>query len=151
MALHRWSRSSSTTPVFLVPNPTGVQEVVSTSGADDELAVYSVYGRQAISSGSNVTPFGFQGSYTDSTGLIYLINRYYDPAADQLLSIDADVATTDQPYVYTGDDPLNSEDPLGLSPSATEALTRRNKGVRRTTRSRKRTPFSRQCGGSQRP
>jgi hypothetical protein len=31
------------------------------------------------------------------------------------LSIDPDVAETDQPYVFTNDDPLNSEDPLGLA------------------------------------
>ena len=43
-----------------------------------------------------------------------IINRYYDPATDQFLSIDPDVATTDQPYVFTNDDPLNAEDPLGL-------------------------------------
>jgi uncharacterized protein RhaS with RHS repeats len=42
------------------------------------------------------------------------INRYYDPATDQFLSIDPDVATTDQPYLFTGDDPLNATDPLGL-------------------------------------
>jgi hypothetical protein len=43
-----------------------------------------------------------------------VINRYYDPTTDQFLSIDPDVATTDQPYVFTNDDPLNAEDPLGL-------------------------------------
>jgi hypothetical protein len=42
------------------------------------------------------------------------INRYYDPSTDQFLSIDPDVATTDQPYVFTNDDPLNAEDPTGL-------------------------------------
>ena len=41
------------------------------------------------------------------------INRYYDPTTDQFLSIDRDVATTDQPYVFTNDDPLNATDPLG--------------------------------------
>ena len=87
------------------------------SGATDELAIYSVYGKQTVSSGSKVTPFGSQGSYTDSTGLIYLINRYYDPTTDQFLSIDPDVAATDQPYVFTNDDPLNAEDPLGCSDS----------------------------------
>jgi hypothetical protein len=30
------------------------------------------------------------------------------------LSVDPDVAATDQPYVFTNDDPLNAEDPLGL-------------------------------------
>jgi RHS repeat-associated protein len=113
--------SSGATAVFLVANQTGVQGVYSSSGASDELAIYSPYGKQTIESGSNVTPFGFQGSYTDPTGLIYLVNRYYDPTTDQFLSIDTAVAETDQPYIYSGDDPLNSTDPLGLSP-ATNAL-----------------------------
>jgi RHS repeat-associated protein len=43
-----------------------------------------------------------------------VINRYYDPTTDQFLSIDPVVAQTDQPYVFTNDDPLNAEDPLGL-------------------------------------
>jgi RHS repeat-associated protein len=64
--------------------------------------------------GSSVTKFGFQGSWTDGTGLLFLINRYYDPATAQFLSIDPDVATTGQPYSYTGDDPLNATDPMGL-------------------------------------
>jgi len=33
---------------------------------------------------------------------------------NQFISIDPDVAQTDQPYVFTNDDPLNMEDPLGL-------------------------------------
>jgi RHS repeat-associated protein len=117
--------SSGTSVSYLVSNQTGVQGAYNGSGSSlgavQEMAVYSVYGVQSISLGSKITPFGFQGSYTDPTGLIYLINRYYDPSIGQFLSIDPDVATTDQPYLYTGDDPLNAEDPLGLSP-ATNAL-----------------------------
>ena len=45
------------------------------------------------------------------------INRYYDPTTDEFLSIDPDVTQTDQPYVFTNDDPLNAEDPLGLNQS----------------------------------
>jgi hypothetical protein len=41
------------------------------------------------------------------------INRYYDPSTDQFLSVDPDVQATDQPYVFTNDDPLNATDPLG--------------------------------------
>jgi hypothetical protein len=44
-----------------------------------------------------------------------LVGRYYDPATDQFLSVDPDVAETMQPYAFTGDDPLNATDPLGLS------------------------------------
>ena len=42
------------------------------------------------------------------------VDRYYDPSTDQFLSIDPDVAETGEPYAYTGDDPLNATDPLGL-------------------------------------
>jgi hypothetical protein len=45
-----------------------------------------------------------------------VINRYYDPTTDQFLSIDPDVADTNQPYVFTNDDPLNVEDPMGEDP-----------------------------------
>ena len=44
-----------------------------------------------------------------------VVNRYYDPTTDQFLSIDPDVPTTGQPYVFTNDDPLNGVDPLGLA------------------------------------
>lgn len=55
-----------------------------------------------------------QGGYTDPSTLVYFIDRYYDPATDQFLSVDPDVAETGQPYAFTGDDPLNATDPLGL-------------------------------------
>jgi hypothetical protein len=51
------------------------------------------------------------------------INRYYDPTTDQFLSIDPDVAITDQPYVFTNDDPLNAEDPIGMDPNRGELET----------------------------
>lgn len=120
------STSGSTTSVlYLVPSPSGVRAVINSAGSLQELALYSPYGTQYVASGSNVTPFGFQGSYTDSgvlmpsgssagTGLIYLINRYYDPSIDQFISVDPLVSNTGQPYVFTGADPLNSTDPLGL-------------------------------------
>jgi len=44
------------------------------------------------------------------------INRYYDPATDQFLSIDPLVAQTGQAYVFTNDNPLNAEDAAGLMP-----------------------------------
>jgi len=43
-----------------------------------------------------------------------VVDRYYDPTTDQFLSVDPDVVETGQPYAYTGDDPLNATDPLGL-------------------------------------
>jgi RHS repeat-associated protein len=48
------------------------------------------------------------------TGLIYLTNRYYDPAAASFLNRDPLVGLTHAPYTYAGDDPINNKDPLGL-------------------------------------
>jgi RHS repeat-associated protein len=90
-----------------------VQGVYSSAGAIQELATYSPYGVQTISIGTRVTPFGFQGSYTDTTGLIYVVSRYYDPTTDQFLSVDPMVDSTNQPYVFVNDNPLNACDPLG--------------------------------------
>ena len=105
---------SGSTAKFIVANQTGVQGVYSSSGSTLEMALYSVYGLQTISSGTDQTAFGFQGSYTDATGLMYLINRYYDAATQQFMSIDPWAMISGQPYVFTGDNPLNITDPLGL-------------------------------------
>lgn len=102
---------------FLASTQSGVQVAFDHAGSKDVLdqqTEYTTYGAPVIQSGSVVSKFGYQGSYTDSSGLIYLINRYYDPSTDQFLSVDPDVAETGQPYAFTGDDPLNATDPLGL-------------------------------------
>lgn len=63
-----------------------------------------------------VPPVGYAGGYTDSeSGLIYLINRYYDPPTGTFLSVDPLVAQTSQPYFYGGDNTVNLTDPTGSS------------------------------------
>jgi RHS repeat-associated protein len=60
-----------------------------------------------------ITPWGYAGGYTDPDGLIYLINRYYDPKTGQFTSVDPEADTTLAPYAYTGGDPVNATDPTG--------------------------------------
>ena len=86
----------------------------ASNGTLQEEASYSTYGVQAITTGSKVTPFGFKGSYSDPTGLLYMENRYYDPSTGQFISLDPDVQSTGQPYSYANDDPVNASDPSGL-------------------------------------
>jgi RHS repeat-associated protein len=100
---------------YLASTPSGVQAVFDSSGILKEQAVYTTYGVRILQANTSVvTPFGFQGSYTDASGLIYLIHRYYTPQIAQFISVDPELATTGQPYAFTSDNPLNSEDPLGL-------------------------------------
>jgi RHS repeat-associated protein len=110
----------------VAPAGANVSDVTVTYAALQEQAAYSVFGTQVIQQGTDVTPFGFQGSYADSSGLIYLIDRYYDPATDQFLSVDPLVSQTGQPYAFTGDDPLNATDPLGLCPRHRHCPSRSN-------------------------
>ncbi len=48
------------------------------------------------------------------TGFQYLRARYYDPATGQFLSRDPITALTQEPYGYTGGNPVNNTDPIGL-------------------------------------
>jgi RHS repeat-associated protein len=75
---------------------------------------YSPYGELTARTGAAATPLLYDGQYTDTdTGLIYLRARSYDPVPAQFLSIDPDLEATHEPYAYTGDDPLNRQDPAG--------------------------------------
>jgi RHS repeat-associated protein len=49
--------------------------------------------------------------HPDGSGLS--VNRYYDPATGQFLSVDPLVDETDQAYGYTGGDPVINSDPSG--------------------------------------
>jgi RHS repeat-associated protein len=108
---------STGTIVYLVADSLGsVRGVATSSGSLSASADYDAWGDPETTGGlSSFTPFGFAGAYTDPTGTIYLINRYYDPQTGQFLSIDPKVQQTLEAYLYVGDDPVNGADPMGLA------------------------------------
>ena len=58
---------------------------------------------------------GYSGNWTDElTGLVYLRARDYDPSTGQFLSVDPAVSSTQQPYAYANNSPLDRTDPTGL-------------------------------------
>ncbi len=107
---------TSGTVTYLVSDSLGsVRGTVSSSGSVTGTTNYDAWGNPESSGGlTGTTPFGFAGGYTDPTGLVYLINRYYDPQTGQFTSVDPLVAQTLQPYAYAGGDPVSSSDPTGL-------------------------------------
>ena len=102
--------------VYLVADSLGsVRGAVASSGSLSGSVDYDAWGNPETAGGlGSYTPFGFAGAYTDLSGVVYLIGRYYDPATGQFLSVDPLVAQTQQAYVYVEDDPVNAIDPTGL-------------------------------------
>jgi RHS repeat-associated protein len=109
---------STGTIQYLVGDALGsVRGVVSSSGALTATTSYDAWGNPETTGGlSAYTPFGFAGGYTDSTGLSYFVNRYYDPKTGDFVNVDPDVTTTAMAYSYAGDDPVDVNDPLGEDP-----------------------------------
>jgi RHS repeat-associated protein len=105
---------------YLVHDTLGsVRGIVTSSGALAASASYDAWGNPQTAGGlSSYTPFGYAGGYTDPTGLIYLTNRYYDPATGQFLSADPEVRSTQEPYGYAYANPVSNSDPSGLRDTA---------------------------------
>lgn len=101
---------------YLVSDSLGsVRGVVSSSGSLTSSVNYDAWGNPETAGGlTSYTPFGFAGGYTDPSGLVYLIARYYDPATGQFLSVDPLVPETRAAFVYAEDDPVTVTDPTGL-------------------------------------
>ncbi|MGC2169273.1 MAG: DUF6531 domain-containing protein [Acidimicrobiales bacterium] len=109
-------KMSSGTVKYLVSDALGsVRGVVSSTGSLSSSTSYTARGAPETTGGlTSSTPFGFAGAYTDSTKLLYLENRYYDPSTGMFFTVDPDVGETGESYSYGNDDPIDQSDPLGL-------------------------------------
>lgn len=107
---------STGAPTYLITDNQGsVRATANAVGAVTGTISYDPWGDPRTRGGlSATTPFGFTGSYIDTTGLEYLIHRYYDPSTGQFISQDPLLDMTRSPYGYSADDPINQSDPLGL-------------------------------------
>jgi RHS repeat-associated protein len=108
---------STGTVTYLVTDLLGsVRGTVNSGGSLTGTTAYDAWGNPLTSGGlTATTPFGYAGSYTDATGLVYLLNRYYDPVTGQFTSVDPLVDTTGQPYAYADGNPVIVTDPDGRS------------------------------------
>ena len=104
----------SDAPTFLSQDRLGSTRLITDqSGNVVATASYDPYGNMTTHTGTT-SAFGYDGEYTDPTGLIYLRARYYDPTTGQFLTIDPLVGLTRSPYGYAGGNPINNVDPTGL-------------------------------------
>ncbi|HEY5709637.1 MAG TPA: RHS repeat-associated core domain-containing protein [Solirubrobacterales bacterium] len=108
---------SSETATYLHHDHLGSTRLITNaSGEAKGKYTYTPYGAVAEHTGTATTQLGFGGQYRNqSTGLIYLRARVYDPVTAQFLSVDPLVMQTGEAYSYAGDDPVNRGDPSGLA------------------------------------
>jgi RHS repeat-associated protein len=109
------SVSNLGTVVFYHHNQLGSTKMLtSTKGKVLATYTYGTYGTLTAHSGTTTTPLLFDGQYLDTeAGLYYLRARYYDPNTGQFTSVDPMVLSTNAPYTYASDDPVNDLDPTG--------------------------------------
>ena len=108
---------STSDPTFINFNQAdGASSYVLTDGSGNlvNLWDYDATGANELLDLTSPTGFGYAGEYQDATsGFFGMRARWYDPTTDGFTSVDPDLASTDQPYSYAGDDPVNGSDPSG--------------------------------------
>jgi RHS repeat-associated protein len=89
------------------------------SGNPTDRIEYSAYGMTTYRSGTNDTPFLFNGRFgvqTDPNGLLYMRARYYNPYLCRFLNADPLMFEGGLNfYVYSDGNPISLLDPFGLS------------------------------------
>jgi RHS repeat-associated protein len=96
-----------------------VVAITDASGAVEQAYDYDIFGVMRAASGTSGNRYTFTGEENDTSGLVYLRGRFYDPATGRFLSRDpfpakaADTQTINR-YAYVKNNPANYVDPAGL-------------------------------------
>ena len=97
------------------------------SGVPTDRMEYSLYGLTTYRTGTNDTPFLFNGEYgvqTDTNGLLYMRSRYYNPYLCRFINPDPSGFKGGLNfYAYANGNPVSYLDPFGLGALGESALT----------------------------
>jgi len=113
---------SSTTSYYSLDALGSTTSFSNGAGALAQTYTFDSYGNQTASSGSLTNPFRFAGRELDSeTGLYFFRARYYDSQIGRFLSEDpvGFQGGDNNVYRYSFNDPVNLEDPSGLTVTCT--------------------------------
>lgn len=107
--------SSKGTPTYYHHDQLGSTRMLTNSSGEPTGAFsYGAYGMMSAKSGTQTTPLGYTGQYTNSeSGLQYLRARVFDPVTGQFLTRDPLMGATASPYAYANGNPLRYVDPSG--------------------------------------
>ena len=98
---------------FLTDALGSVRQMVDLSGEVLLARSYEPYGEVLASAGEGESSYGFTGEMQDSTGLVYLRARYYDPVIGRFFQKDPSKAEKNL-YLYAQGNPILNTDPSGL-------------------------------------
>jgi RHS repeat-associated protein len=90
-----------------------VRQVLESSASVMFAQVFDPYGDPYASAGTASTSWGFTGEQTDTSGLIFLRARYYDPRLGRFVQLDPSRRELN-PYQYGLSNPILHADPSGL-------------------------------------
>jgi RHS repeat-associated protein len=113
----RFARTTSTaTSSYLADGLDSTIALADSSGEPTTEYTYDPFGNSTTSGTASSNPYQYTGVENDGTGLLYNHARYYNPATASFTSQDPTGITGSgiNLYQYTGSDPLNYIDPLGL-------------------------------------
>lgn len=107
--------NSGNTSYFFHDAIGSTRALLAGNGSVGATFTYTPYGALKASTGTLTTPLLFAQSYSDNaSGLLYLVNRYYNPTTAQFLTVDPAFTQTRSSYGYADGDPANVIDPLGM-------------------------------------
>jgi RHS repeat-associated protein len=88
--------------------------ITNSSGTAAATYTYDTWGTTNTATGTlaAANPWRYATGYTDTSGLIKLGTRYYNPALGRFTQQDP-ARQSDNPYIYAGDSPVNLDDPTG--------------------------------------
>lgn len=118
----RIAQYTGTTPEYFLTDALGsVRQLTDASGSVTLAKGYQPYGEVLESEGNANTAYGFTGEWADSTGMVYLRARYYEPGNGRFITRDTWGGDQMQPlsynaWLYVYSNPVNLTDPSGMSP-----------------------------------
>jgi RHS repeat-associated protein len=122
----RIAQYTETTPEYFLGDALGsARQLVDASGNVVLAKEYGPYGEVLDSTGSGSSSYGYTGEWTDSTGLVYLRARYYDPTVGRFMTRDTWGGDKNVPMSYNGwlygdGNPIRKTDPTGHEPKPTD-------------------------------
>jgi RHS repeat-associated protein len=116
-SLRRWSGGTGTVYFYLTDHPGNVLGLVNASKQLVNEYRYSPFGEHELTSETVENRLRYAArEYDSETGLYYNRARYYDPVLRRFVSEDPiGLAGGMNLYAYTGNAPLGTRDPFGLS------------------------------------